>query len=254
MKKVSVIILLIFIEFSLVPSTLTSTESYDQIRNLVDMPVSGITPKNSLCEDLYLYPSGGILAEISYSPFDNFSFGLSFSIDNLIGDGEVTSQKYPNFNCRLRLFNETLFSPAIMIGFNNQGRGKYNTSSKRFQTLSPGFYIVAGKSYNWLFGSLGLHLGLNYSLDQEVRNRRPNIYLGFEQFILKNFSYNMEFNSNIDDRNKDFTLKAGLLNVSFKLFLQKDITAELIFRDILNHKKSPSGFERWLGIELIQNL
>lgn len=217
-------------------------------RHIVDMPTAGILDKSSYCIYTQFFTSNGFLLDISASPFTNFSFGLSYSAVNLIGDGEPSFQGLPGVQASWRVIDETKSIPAILIGANTQGRGFWYKSSDRFQTLSPGVFLALSKNFSWAAGFLALHGGIGYSFESNRNKGIPDFWVGIEQSISHNSSISLEYNANLDD-NTTFLNTKGLLNTALRWSFIKGFTFELIFRDLLNHTKNAPGFERWLGVE-----
>jgi hypothetical protein len=191
------------------------------------------------------------MGEFSAAPFKDFNIGISYSGNNIIGQGEPVWQGIPGFHARFRFYDETVYYPALLIGINSQGRGIYDKNSKRFQTLSPGAFIAASKTYKNFIGIVSFHAGVNYSFEPKPEKRSVNCYLGFEQSFASVASFNMEYNANLDEKDKLIMKEQGLLNASFRWNMAKNITIELQARDLLKHYQSSIGFTRVLCLEYI---
>lgn len=222
-------------------------------RYVVDMPTAGVIPKGTFSIYGLAYTSGGTLIYFDTAPFENFNIGLSFSGTNILGEGDIIFQKLPGINIRWRIVNETNVFPAILVGVSNQGRGIYYKNLDRFQTFFPGIFASVSKTFKWPLGILSAHGGLNSSWEQPGGKLYPNLWVGFEHTIGNSASLNMEFNPNYTDSNSDVMSNSMLLNAQLRLSLSRGITLELIARDLFNHTKNLSGFERWFGIEYITN-
>ena len=217
------------------------------------MPTAGIVPKYSFSIYSNIFENSGLFAEINASPFSNFNMGLSFGGTNILGNGEVTWQSLPGVLIRIRIFDESLGFPAILIGFNSQGRGSYSADLKRFQNLSPGFFLTASKSYTWKFGSLAFHGGINYSLEPLPSDRVPNYYAGLEQSLGNRGSVNIEYNATLDEKPGLIMDKRGLLNLALRFAFTQNMTVELQFIDLFNHSAGGQRAVRRLGIEYIDS-
>jgi len=67
--------------------------------------------------------------------------------------------------------------PAIAVGFDSQGYGRFFHKEERYLVKSRGFYAVASK--NWeLLGPLSLHGGVSYSLENKT-DHNPTAFVGF---------------------------------------------------------------------------
>jgi len=251
MRLVSIILLLIISMNPVFSQGSAGEDARYESRYVVDMPTSGLLTKGSFSMYAMIYAGGGMLAEISAAPFDNFNMGISFSGSNIIGSGNVTWQEIPGVHLRYRFFDETTVTPAVCIGVNTQGRGEYDRELNRFRTLSPGLFVAASKSFGWLLGDIALHGGLNYSFEPPSDKRAVNLWLGIEHSIGKPASISLEYNANIDEKGREFMSSRGLFNAAIRLNVSSGLTMELQIRDILEHQANISGFTRYIGFEFI---
>lgn len=220
---------------------------------IIDQPTAGVLRKGNFSVYTQTYPQGGLLVGLSAAPFTNFNMGFSYSGTNIIGTGSVEWQKMPGIQLKLRLLDERISWPAIVIGLNTQGRETYFDDTERFMTNSTGLYLAVSKNYSWLLGDIALHGGINYSFDTPSDNRSPNFYLGVEQSIGSKGALNFEYNPTIDEYNKDIMSHKGMLNMSLRWSIYNGITVELHARDLLEHYKNSNGFRRSLVFEYISS-
>lgn len=223
-------------------------------RFIVDMPTAGVIPKNMLSVDAEFYPGGGMLVEANYSFFSRFMAGASFGGTNIIGNGEIDWQKYPELSVKYRIFDETMSSPAVAIGFSTQGAGKYYPDSKRYQIFSPGPYLALSKNFDWTLGEISWHGGINYSIEPEPEDRHVNYWLGFEQAILGFASLNLEFNATLDDKTRAVRTEPGMLSMGLRFSIASGMTAEIQFRDMLGEQREMHSFSRLIRFEYIGRL
>jgi hypothetical protein len=220
-------------------------------RYVVDLPTSGVVPKNDFALYSNFFAEGGMMVELTAAPFNGFNMGLSFGGTNIIGSGDPNWQNYPGIQIRWRLIDETKLFPAFSIGVNTQGRGKYNPHGKNFQAFSPGLYIAASKNYSWFLGTIAFHGGITFSFEPSSKYRVPNPYLGIEQSLGKNASINIEYNFLTNQNNNKSFSDRGLLNAAIRCSLTDGLTIELQARDLLVHQTSATGFMRTFGVEYI---
>ena len=238
MKKSIYIILILIIFFqitkekSIAQSSAGANAEYETL-SIVDMPTAGIIPKSFYDINASVYSGGGFLAELIFSPFNQFMVGLSYSVTNLIS-------------------NDELVFPAIAIGINTQGYGDFNKDAKRYQIQSPGAYIALSKSYDWALGSSALHGGLNFSF--EPRHKALNFYVGFEQSIHTYASLNVEYNATLDDKEDLYLSKKGLLNASLRIPITSGFTFEFQFKDLFIHFKDSDNITRNIHFEFIKRI
>lgn len=222
-----------------------------ETRWIVDMPTAGMLGDKSYSVVAAVYPSGGLMAAFDAGFLRYFNAGIRVSGNNIVGDGDITWQWLPGISVKGRLLNETKSIPAIVLGFESQGGSNY-IGEHRFKTHSPGFYLAVSKSFRWEIGYLGLHGGLNYSLEPKPDAASPNFYGGIEQAIGDYFAINIEYNFQLDERVNHLYSKRGLLNASVRGSVATGVTAEIRFRDLFNHASYASGHERIVALEIIK--
>jgi hypothetical protein len=224
--------------------------SYESIY-IIDQATAGVLRKGDFSIYTQTYPQGGVMVALSAAPFTNFNMGFSYSGTNIVGMGSVDWQNIPGIQLKLRLFDERVSLPAILIGVNTQGRESYLKGSERFMTNSAGIYLALSKNYIWALGNIAFHGGINYSFDPPSDNRSPNFYVGMEQSLGSKGSLNVEFNPTMDEYNTEVMNKKGMLNLSIRWSIYNGITVELQARDVLEHYQHAAGFRRSLVFEYV---
>ena len=97
--------------------------------DLVSVPTSGTLPKGSFTLETLLMNDGGILPGLNIGITDNFTIGLSYGFQHFIGDQDMASNKdTPEVQVKYRIYEENENWPALVVGLNTQGRGKYYSS------------------------------------------------------------------------------------------------------------------------------
>jgi hypothetical protein len=253
--KYLIILLLIFNNFAILYSfgSSGSQPKYEN-RKIVDLPHCGMLTNNHLGLDFNFIKNGALMVAGEYSFLNFINAGISLGANNVIGDDEIVFQKYPGLNLKFRILDESLKLPAIALGFSNQGFSGYLDNLERYNTLSPGLFLVFSKSFNWKLGYLASHLGINYSFENEESSRTPNIYFGIEQSISSNISANIEYNFQLDEVENKLYDQNGLLNLSIRAGILQGMTIELQLKDILLNYKNSQTFYRQLVFEIIRQL
>ncbi|MDX9790310.1 MAG: hypothetical protein WCZ17_01775 [Candidatus Kapaibacterium sp.] len=255
METLGKIILVLFVVTLNIRSTFAQGTAGDnafyETRFIVDMPTAGMLKNESYAIISAVYPSGGLMAAFDAGFLKHFNAGIRVSGNNIVGDGDITWQWIPGISAKARLFDERKSTPAIVLGFESQGGSNY-IGDQRFKTHSPGFYIALSKNYKWDIGNLAIHGGVNYSLEPEEKDRSPNVYFGLEQSIGNYLAFNFEYNFQLDEMEDVYYSKRGLLNASFRGSVASGITAEIRFRDLLDHLRLSDGHERIVALEIIK--
>ena len=160
--------------------------------DLISMPTSGTLPKGTNSIETLLTNNGGIQPKFLIGISENFTLGFSFGLQNFIGTGDVVKNKaYPEFNLKYRIYEESERFPALLIGFDTQGKGKYDEINQRYDQKAMGLYLVASRNWNAL-GNLGFHIGINKN-DIEGKDNDVNLFFGFDKEINRSFSILAEY-------------------------------------------------------------
>lgn len=212
---------------------------------LVDNPTCGNYYKGQFEIRARMEPEGGVLSGIYVGITDNFSIGVSYGGDHIIGYGPIKGYKYPGVEVRYRAFEETLVYPAMAFGFCSQGHGPQMDG--RYRIKSKGFYGVVSKNYE-LFGNLSFHAGMNYSLEHSDGNKNLDVFLGLEKAINEIYSfvcdYDFAFNEGISEYRKN-----GYLNLGIKGCFAPNIAIEYDVRNLL--KTGDDGVNRVLKLSYL---
>jgi hypothetical protein len=213
---------------------------------IVDMPTAGMIPRGQYRMHLLMQPNGNPLFSLQAAPTAWLMAGISYSAANLIGAGPVEVPDYPAVEIKARIWDETVYRPAIVAGFSMQGRGIW--MQERYQTLQPGLYAAFSKNFRWALGTLALHGGINYAVLPAAPMAQPNFWIGAEQSMGNRMALSLEYNATMND-NAGFMSKKGLLNAALRYSPARAITIEFMARDLLRHIKGNAGFGRSVGIE-----
>ncbi len=236
--------------------------------NLVTIPTAGSMQRGSYEIEMLMQTGGGVLARLGVGITDQFSLGMSYGIQQFIGDQRPTVNRImPEAQLKYRLFEEGYKMPAISLGLDTQGRGNfqskdvrdttfadtaagvynYNTTTyERYEIKAIGLYIVASKNWNVL-GNFGSHLGLSKNLlEGDDIDDDINLFFGVDKDLAANFSMFLEFNAALDDNgymDKRSDLEGltigkghGYLNAGFRWQVAPSFYMEIDFNDIMINK------------------
>jgi len=253
MKKAILPALFLFIASTLYCQGTSGSDAKYEYRNLIDFPTAGMLQKGQAAVSLNLLPYGSVMTKVEVGVFQNFSFGISYGGENLIGEGKINWYKLPGIDVKVRIIDETFVLPAIALGFDSQGKGRYFNDLDRYEVKSPGFYAAVSKNFEML-GYLGFHGVVNYSLERGDGDKDLNIALGVEKTLGTRFSllleYNVAFNDNTASAIGDGT---GYLSMGLRYSVGEGFTLGLDLRDLLHNKSiSSSSADRGIFIEYLK--
>jgi len=227
----AIIILLFYVSAWGQPGSLT-------LDMLMDVPSAKALSSGDIETELRMYPNGGLLATILVGVSHYFSLGVSYGGENIIGTGDANMNPQPCVHVKFLLFEERFLFPAIMLGFNSQGYGAYLSSLKRYTIKSRGLYAVASKNTSFL-GGLGIHAGVNWSLEREDGDSDLNIFAGCHKFIRNDIVILSEYDTAIND-NSDNAIGSGkgYLNVGVRWSFAQRLFVEFALKNILENGRA----------------
>ena len=243
-----------------------SEQPYHPI-NLISIPTAGTMRKGFFAFESAFMKDGGILPKFSIGITDNFTLGISFGVSNFIGDGDMKKNKsYPEVQIKYRVFDETDKIPAMLIGIDTQGRGKFfeeylnqdlSVSLNRYEQKSYGAYFVISRNWEAL-GNFGFHFGLNKNLTEtDDGDDDINIFVGFDKELNKSFSIYGEYSFARDDDQysddnplEDIIIRKGngYLNAGLRWSATNNIMLEINANDISKNNGISSSINRELKV------
>ena len=177
--------------------------------DLVTIPTGGTLPKGSYTLEALLMNDGGILSKISVGISDNFCMGLSYGLQDFISEKEPSINKsMPEIQIKYRIYEESEAMPAIALGMNTQGKGRYVDKigfEINLQKVSNDKYLKINKIKSPLINNFStLHSFLNltksnedYSLEasfevyEDLSKNRSDRF----EYVYPNFVYNKDLDS-----------------------------------------------------------
>ncbi len=228
--------------------------------NLVSIPTAGTLPRGSFTLESLLITDGGVIPRLSVGFTDNFSFGVSFGVQNLIGGNKPTVNKTtPEVQIKYRVFDESEKMPALVYGLDTQGRGLYHAvdsitaikdsiiTLNRYDQKAWGMYMVMSKNWNML-GNLGLHAGVSKSLSENSDGDKDiNVFFGIDKELNRSFSLLIEYDAALNDNlgEGDYALNditfgkgKGYLNAGIRWAMSPNLMLEINFNDINQNTNS----------------
>ena len=232
--------------------------------DLVSIPTSGTLPRGSYTIEGLLTKNGGLVPKIMIGLNDNFSLGVSFGLQNFIGENKLEKNKdIPEFHLKYRIFEESESKPAFLLGIDTQGFGPYIQNAEyktgltdnegnpiletreinRYEQKAWGIYAVASK--NWkAMGNLGFHIGINRNTFERKDNEKSiNYFFGLDKELNRSFSLLVEYNAALNDGQEhsasDPSLDGltigkgkGFLNAGLRWTIAQNLLIEVNFKDI----------------------
>ena len=226
--------------------------------NLVSIPTAGTLPRGSFTLESLIIKNGGIVPRLSIGFTDNFAVGVSYGMQNLIGDTKPSINKTtPEVQIKYRIFDESEKMPALVYGLDTQGRGEFHKQDSilsisgksestrilnRYDQKAWGMYIVFSKNWN-LIGNLGMHAGISKSLSEnDDGDKDLNVFFGFDKELNRSFSLLVEYDAALNDNLTEddygaikkitFGKGKGYLNAGVRWAISSNLMLEVNFNDI----------------------
>jgi len=212
--------------------------------NLVSVPTAGTLPRGTYTIEALLSKNGSFTPKLSVGFTDNFSFGVSFGVQELIGNDSMFYNKTtPEVQIKYRVYEESQSMPALVYGLDTQGRGAFLGTSdngkifNRYEQKAWGMYVVLSKNWS-LLGNLGLHLGLCKSISENDDGDKDfNIFFGIDKELNRSFSFLIEYDAALNDNDYQlhdisFGQGKGYLNSGIRWAVSSNLMMEINFNDI----------------------
>ncbi len=222
--------------------------AYPQPDLLINTPTAGSLDRGSYSTELRMMPDGGVLGGIKVGLTGRFMLGLSYGGSHIIGEDSVEWNPEPGVQVKYRLINEDYSWPALAIGFNSQGYHQYLPGPARYELKSSGFYAVLSKNYQFL-GNLGLHAGVNYSLETGDDDNDPNLFVGIDKDINEEIALMVEYDTALNDNNTDRgdvvqRHGRGYLNAGVRWTFAEKFHIEFDVNNLLRNKRTVDTVSR----------
>ncbi len=225
------------------------TQGKAEPRFIIDMPTAGMLGKGTYAVDVDFYQDGGVIVFLNAGIFERLSFGISYGGSKLLGSESPVMNELPGVNLKLRILEETLGFPALVVGFDSQGKDGYIKDLGRYLVKSPGLYAVISKNYT-LLGFFSLHGGVNYSFERADEDRDINFFAGAEKTLGPFLSAILEYNLALNDSDgKAIGKGRGYLSAALKCSLGGGLTVGLNFKDFFNNARDESMIRRTARLE-----
>jgi len=216
--------------------------------DLISIPTAGTLPRGFFSMETILMEDGGLLPKVQFGITDRFTFGVSFGVQGFIGTGDIEKNKSaPEVQLKYRIYEETEQMPAVAIGLNTQGKGKFyeGENLQRYEQKAFGVYVLMSRNWN-LMGNLGFHIGLNKNLfENNDKDEDMNLFFGFDKEINESFSFLLEYNFSRDDDGESdsgdiiFRRGKGYLNSGIRWAATDNLMLEINVNDMFKNNKYP---------------
>jgi hypothetical protein len=240
MKKIFLIVLLISITCILL--------GVDEF-NSITTPSPNVLNRGEYSFASKFYGDSSMRLASNIGLFDRLSIGFSYGAENFVGNNEPDWYDHIDFKAKFQLLKETVNIPALSVGFDSEGHGKWVEGQNRYEHKSPGFYAAIGKNDLILKGSK-IIFGINKSTENDDGDKDINSFLTLGQSIGQDLNFLLEYNFAFNDNEKstnDFEHYGdgkGYLNLSAGWFIIPDLQFKFTIYDLLENAPNFHGGEK----------
>lgn len=217
-------------------------------RWLVDMPTAGTLPRAAYSIGVRVYPSGGAIAGCDIGLANRLMLGISYGAEDVLSDVEPNWNPRIEFSLKFRVIDELEYFPAVTAGFSSQGYGAWDDDLDRYTYKSRGFYGVVSRSFYFYEWTAGWHVGLNYSLENDVDEEKDlNFFVGMDATFKYNLALLIEWDAALNDNKSrlptgesyPFAGKGrGYLNLSVKWLFTEHLELEALLKDLMINRRA----------------
>lgn len=231
-----------------------------QPRHVIDTPTAWPLPRAGFDFTTRVFGEGGMFVALNVGVSNQFMFGASYGGTNVLGENVVEWNRAPGVLLRYNIIPESFALPAMSVGFESQGYGPFIAKSdsagkeiNRYTNKSPGFYVVASKSYAFL-EHLDFHGGINYSLERGDGDRDINLFTGAALAFNQDFEILAEYDFALNDTEKKVSLGegTGYLNAGLRLNIKKVVYIEAYLKNLLQNRTTAKDYNREFQITFFQ--
>ncbi len=217
-------------------------------------------------------PKGEVAISTGFTPWvvrgeiailDYVLLGVAYGGTDVLGYGKPDFNPYPAFQIKFRITNGGPVLPALSVGYDDMGQGRYLDGVNPYQSKNEtrdtgvskiidynryvikakGFYVAASQEYG-LFGALGFHFGGNYSVRERKDDDSLDFFMGIEKSLGPRFmamlTYDMGFN---DDNDNALGEGRGFLSAGARWSVSDDFDLDFYFTNLLDNQETRLGDE-----------
>jgi hypothetical protein len=219
-------------------------------RILIDVPTAGMLRGGMTSFRGDFFSADGVNAGFFYGVTDRIMIGVSYGGTLILGNHSPDWNEIPGFLARVRIVEESEGFPAFAVGFESQGSDGYIDAMDRFVIKSPGFYLAMSKNYE-ASGYLGIHAGVNYSLEHDDGDKDISLFGGLDKSIGSFLSVEAEYNFAWNDNSGNAIGRGrGYLNAGISVYPGAGITLSIHFKDLLENQPHEGFANRTLRLEI----
>lgn len=189
--------------------------------------------------------------------FDYLTVGISYGGVDAFGSIRPAMNPRPGFQAKFRITNGGQWLPAVAVGYDDQGHGRYydydpyiwrkdavKVDYDRYQFKAKGFYAVMSQEIE-AFGFLGLHAGASYNIIEDKDDRNcADIFGSLEKGLGQHLVILAAANMGINDNGPaSLGMNRGYLDAGVRWRVVESFNLEFLLTNLLENQTSKLGAE-----------
>lgn len=111
---------------------------------IIDVPTANVLDKYQASFLTRAYANGSIMESLDFGVIPQINLGFSLAVYEFVGNSDDIKILNPDFQVKWKLFDGSLYLPAIAIGYDGRRYG-YNHDSKKYMDDRKGGYITMSR-------------------------------------------------------------------------------------------------------------
>ena len=108
---------------------------------VIDAPTANVLDKYQASLTTRMYANGSVMESLDFGVLPQISLGVSLAVHELVGSSEDIKVLTPDFQVKWKLFDGSLYLPAIAIGYDGRRYG-YDRKTKEYMDDRKGGFIT----------------------------------------------------------------------------------------------------------------
>lgn len=186
---------------------------------LLDTPTAAALERYGAAFNTRFFSEGSVMQSFDFGVYPNLNIGFAISAQNLIGNELPVRVLTPAFFVKYKLYDGSLYLPALAIGYDGRKYG-YHRPSKKYRYEDKGGYAVLSREI--IIPNLEASAGVNLS-----------DFDSSDVFFFSALSYDIEEKFKlIAEWDNVHTVKDSWLNFGLRFFATEHFAVDLAVRDV----------------------
>ncbi len=215
-----------------------------ELMRIVHEPTAGIVAPGTYSISVNTFPNDGLRFSFCIGIIPRLAAGLGYGGRNITGMYDPSWFDHVYLKARLRLLDETIPLPGVVLGFDNEPEPVRSGGSYRRKARD--LYLALSKNFRTIGGDMAFHFGISADVTELVH---AGVWTGLDKSFPAGFGLALEYDFATDEADSvRFDIGGGFLSgeVYWESFGQVRISLQFI--DIM---ETGGRSYRALGIDFL---